>query len=78
MHLLPDSLNRLKRDEDLVVVCQHGIRSVAACEFLQANGFNSLYNVMEGMEGWPGDLVLEDDVAQDPDDGAQEEGVSVK
>ena len=35
-----------------VVLCQHGIRSAAACEFLSERGFEKLTNVVGGMSAW--------------------------
>lgn len=38
----------------LAVVCEHGIRSASACRFLSERGYATLYNVVGGMQGWPG------------------------
>ena len=35
-----------------LVVCEHGVRSVAACEFLEAQGFTQLTNLSGGMAHW--------------------------
>lgn len=35
-----------------VVTCEHGIRSVAACEYLASRGFATLYNLRGGMAHW--------------------------
>lgn len=35
-----------------VVTCEHGVRSVAACEFLASLGFARLYNLRGGMAHW--------------------------
>jgi len=37
-----------------VVVCEHGVRSEAACEFLAQQGFGNLLNVQGGMAAWVG------------------------
>lgn len=34
------------------VYCEHGVRSVAACEFLANNGFVNLTNIRGGMANW--------------------------
>ena len=43
-----------------IVYCEHGMRSVAACEFLATQGFSGLTNVRGGMAAWIGsDLPFE-------------------
>jgi len=37
----------------IVVYCEHGIRSVHACRYLEAAGFENLYNLVGGMSAWP-------------------------
>lgn len=37
-----------------LVVCEHGVRSEAACEFLAQQGFGSLLNIKGGMAAWVG------------------------
>lgn len=34
------------------VYCEHGVRSVAACEFLATAGFQDLTNIRGGMAHW--------------------------
>ncbi|MFZ2028427.1 MAG: rhodanese-like domain-containing protein, partial [Lactococcus raffinolactis] len=38
------------------IICQAGVRSVQACQFLDAQGYD-VTNVMEGTGAWPGELV---------------------
>jgi rhodanese-related sulfurtransferase len=54
LHELPVSYNRLSRDQKLVLLCQHGVRSQNACYFLEQAGFPHLYNLMDGMSVWDG------------------------
>ncbi len=43
----------LDPDQPWLVVCEHGMRSVAACEFLAKNhGFEWLFNLAGGMAHW--------------------------
>jgi rhodanese-related sulfurtransferase len=43
------------RDADpILVVCQGGGRSAAACEILSSKGFVNLVNIYDGMGAWPG------------------------
>ena len=52
LHELPYQFRNLDPAAPVVVTCQHGVRSVDACYFLQAQGFQNLYNLMEGMSSW--------------------------
>lgn len=54
LYELPYAFRTLDGDADVVVMCQHGIRSIDACYFLQAQGFDRLFNLQEGMSSWMG------------------------
>jgi rhodanese-related sulfurtransferase len=54
LYELPFGFRTLSPAEKVVVTCQHGIRSIDACYFLQAQGFEQLYNFQEGMASWTG------------------------
>ncbi len=38
----------------IAVICEHGIRSHAACRFLAEHGVHLLYNLAGGLDAWPG------------------------
>jgi rhodanese-related sulfurtransferase len=68
LHYLPGSqlipLNELESrshelnpDQEILVVCQFGLRSEAACGLLETKGFRRLYNLKDGIQYYPG-LVL--------------------
>lgn len=40
--------------EVVIVYCQGGDRSRFACDFLGRHGYTNLYNVRDGIMGWPG------------------------
>jgi len=42
----------LDRDQRWFVYCEHGVRSVAACEFLTSTGFTGITNIRGGMAYW--------------------------
>lgn len=44
----PDELEEWK-DEELIVVCQHGLRSETARRFLQMNGYKNVKNLHGGI-----------------------------
>jgi rhodanese-related sulfurtransferase len=44
----------LPRDRPLLVHCEHGVRSVYACEILERAGFEDLVHLTGGLAGWSG------------------------
>ncbi len=52
LHLLPLRLAELAPEQDIVVLCHHGMRSQQACLFLQQQGFNRLFNLKGGIDAW--------------------------
>ena len=42
----------LDRGEELVVHCHHGMRSLAVCRALAAEGFQRMVNLSGGIEAW--------------------------
>ena len=51
---LPYGYRMLDMDLPIAVICQHGVRSLHACHFLESMGCSDLYNVTEGFVGWAG------------------------
>jgi adenylyltransferase/sulfurtransferase len=49
---LPEHLDELPRDRDIVVHCKMGGRSARAAEFLRAQGFERVYNLAGGIRAW--------------------------
>ena len=51
---LPEQLNALKKyqDKPILVNCQHGMRTVKACDILRKAGFTQLYNLQGGLNAW--------------------------
>lgn len=44
--------NEIDQDKPIILVCRTGGRSQMAGEFLVANGFDDVYNLLEGTLGW--------------------------
>lgn len=42
----------LHRDEEIVVMCHHGIRSAHVCYYLAQQGFEKVYNLTGGIDAW--------------------------
>ena len=40
------------KDEEIVLHCHHGMRSDRACQYLAAQGFTNLKNLIGGIDEW--------------------------
>lgn len=49
---LEESLPTLDPGRELVLVCHHGVRSLAAAELLRARGFDRVWNLTGGIDRW--------------------------
>lgn len=49
---LAQRVEELDRAQRWFVYCEHGVRSVAACEFLTSAGFGEITNIRGGMAYW--------------------------
>ena len=49
---LPERTQELDPEQDIVVLCHHGMRSQQACLFLEQYGFSNLYNLKGGIDAW--------------------------
>lgn len=49
---IPERIQELDSQQDIVVMCHHGMRSQQACLFLEQYGFNQLYNLKGGIDAW--------------------------
>lgn len=52
MAQLPASLARVPREEDLIVVCHYGIRSLRVMAWLRENGFHRATSLQGGIDAW--------------------------
>jgi rhodanese-related sulfurtransferase len=57
LHELPYGYRMLEPETPVLVYCQHGVRSVDACYFLNSQGFTQLYNLAGGLSTWTGALA---------------------
>lgn len=40
------------KDEEIVLLCHHGMRSDRACQFLVGQGFTKIRNMQGGIDAW--------------------------
>lgn len=52
MRQIPNILNELEFDHEIVVICHHGIRSRAVASFLVQHDFTNVINLSSGIDGW--------------------------
>ena len=46
------NLDKIDKLQIKVIVCQHGVRSLRAIDYLQQNGFENLINLTGGIVTW--------------------------
>jgi rhodanese-related sulfurtransferase len=52
MNTIPERLGELPRDQEIVVMCHSGGRSLRVAQYLEKNGFASPVNLAGGIAGW--------------------------
>jgi rhodanese-related sulfurtransferase len=53
---LPSAINRLARDAEYVVLCHHGMRSDMAANWMRAQGYAHVLNLVGGIDAWSLDV----------------------
>lgn len=53
---MPQRYAELEAETEVVVICHHGVRSDRMAQFLEYNGFASVYNLTGGVERWARDV----------------------
>jgi rhodanese-related sulfurtransferase len=49
MNSIPEKMNTLNQEETLYLICAHGVRSAAVCDYLTKHNFTKVINVEGGM-----------------------------
>ncbi len=52
MGQIPARAAQLDPEQETVVVCHHGVRSLQVAGFLAGRGFKKLYNLQGGVDAW--------------------------
>lgn len=53
MNEIPERLDEISRDQQVIVHCRSGVRSANVIQYLQqAHGFDNLYNLEGGILAW--------------------------
>jgi rhodanese-related sulfurtransferase len=49
MNSIPGRLHEISQDQDVFIICGHGVRSEMVCGYLRENGYDRVINVDGGM-----------------------------
>jgi adenylyltransferase/sulfurtransferase len=52
MRQIPESLDRLRKDQHLLILCHHGSRSLNVTNYLRSQGFDAVSNISGGIAEW--------------------------
>jgi rhodanese-related sulfurtransferase len=52
MRQVPAELDSLDEDQEIIVICHHGIRSRQVALFLESHGFRNVINLRGGIDAW--------------------------
>ncbi len=52
MGQIPTASRDLDPDQEIVVICHHGVRSQQVCGFLDRSGFKNVVNLTGGIDAW--------------------------
>ncbi|WP_079478398.1 rhodanese-like domain-containing protein [Halobacillus salinus] len=55
---IPNELDNLPKEQEYVMICRSGRRSMNAAEFMKERGFSNVKNMEGGMLNWDGELVF--------------------
>jgi len=52
MREIPNAVHDLDSDQEIVVICHTGVRSLQVCYYLQHEGFSNVMNLSGGVHAW--------------------------
>jgi len=52
MNEVPNRINELHKNKEIIVQCKSGKRSAKVCEYLSQNGFTNVKNLKGGIIAW--------------------------
>ena len=56
MRQVPSVLQEFDPDEEIVVICHHGIRSHVVANYLAQHEYSKIINLSTGIDGWARDI----------------------
>lgn len=52
MGQVPSRLDEIDPEQDIVIICHHGVRSQQVAYYLQSAGYENLHNLRGGISAW--------------------------
>jgi rhodanese-related sulfurtransferase len=52
MGQVPEHIQSWNKDQEIIVICHHGIRSLQVAHFMEESGFQQMVNLIGGMHAW--------------------------
>lgn len=52
LNQIPERADELDPEQEIVVICHHGVRSMQASAYLDRCGFKKLFNLYGGIDAW--------------------------
>jgi rhodanese-related sulfurtransferase len=52
LNQIPERLTELDPQQEIIVICHHGVRSLQACIYLDNSGFEHVANLTGGIDAW--------------------------
>ena len=46
------SIKELNKNDEIIAICHHGMRSFQVCNYLEENGFDRVSNLDGGIDAW--------------------------
>ncbi len=56
MNTVPQEQQTLDPEQEIIVICHHGMRSAQVVQYLQQHGFNKVMNLVGGIHAWASDI----------------------
>ncbi len=56
MNTVPDHLDEIAKDKPVIIHCRSGARSGRIVEYLEAQGYDNLYNLKGGILAWADEI----------------------
>ncbi len=58
LNKIAQRLTELDPEQEMVIICHHGVRSLQAAEYLRLQGFRYVVNLTGGVAAWASDCDL--------------------
>ena len=52
LNQIPNRLGELSPEDEIIVICHHGMRSQQAANFLAQSGYKNVANLIGGIDAW--------------------------